>query len=68
MGINTQFTVSQTVNNITALEEEIQNLEDEIVSYAIELNELSRTLNDWQKTTGCNTPSNYEIMERSRDD
>lgn len=68
MGINTQFTVSQTVNNITALEEEIQNLEDEIVSYAIELNELLRTLNDWQKATKCDTPSDYEMMERSRND
>ncbi len=68
MGLTTVFTVSQTINNITALEEEIQNLEDEIVSYAIEINELLDTLNDWQKATGCDRPSDYEMIKRGRDD
>ena len=39
-----------------------------VLTYEIGINELLDTLNDWQKATGCNTPSDYEIMKRGRDD
>ncbi len=68
MGIHTWLNVAQATSSIEALDAKIQNLEEEIVTYAIELNELLRTLNDWQKATKCDTPSDYEMMERSRND